>query len=113
MFAAQWAELAGFFKSIAYILTAVAALAVGAATLVAVVGGRKLSAHIKTKLADLDMAVNGVDKDAGERPLIDKVRLIEERQTSVVGGMSAIIRTLDRICTHLHIPTHSQEEKAA
>jgi hypothetical protein len=99
--AVQWAELAGFFKSIAYILGAVAFVTVAVAALVAVSGGRRLTAHIKTKLADLDMAVNGIDHDAGERPLIEKVRTIESRQ-------SGIVTTLNRICVHLEIPTHAE-----
>lgn len=104
--AADWTALAGFFKSIAYIIAAGAFAATAAAALVAVTGGRKLSAHIKTKLADLDMAVNGVDHANGERPLIDKVRTIEARQSGIVG-------TLNRICEHLQIPTHEDKDIAA
>ncbi len=95
--AANWAALAGFFKSLAYLLAGIAFVVLAAASLLAVAGGRKLSAHIKTKLADLDMAVNGVEH--GEPTLINKVRNIET--------------TLDRICRHLRIPTHSEQEKAA
>lgn len=99
MTAAAASNLSEELRAIATIILALSAL-VGVVLLGWVlIHQRRSTIRIESKLGNLDIAVNGVDKAAGEKPLIDKVRRIES--------------TLDRICGHLGLPTHSEQEKAA
>lgn len=90
--------LADVLRSIAYIIGALALLAIACGVAWALLHQRRSTMRIESKLGNLDLAVNGVEHTDEDPPLIDKVRRIE--------------RTLDRICDHLAIPTHSQKEAA-
>lgn len=90
--------LAEIIKAIAYLLGALALLAIACGVAWALLHQRRSTMRIESKLGNLDLAVNGVAHTDEDPPLIDKVRRIE--------------RTLDRICDHLAIPTHQQKEAA-
>ena len=90
--------LAEIIRSVAYVIGALALLAIACGVAWALLHQRRSTMRIESKLGNLDLAVNGVEHTDEDPPLIDKVRRIE--------------RTLDRICDHLAIPTHSQKEAA-
>jgi len=90
--------LAEIIRSVAYAIGALALLALACGVAWGLVHQRRSTMRIESKLGNLDLAVNGVANTEEDPPLIDKVRRIE--------------RTLDRICDHLAIPSHSQKEAA-
>jgi uncharacterized protein YoxC len=88
--------LAEVIKAVAFAIGAIALLALAIGVAWALMHQRKVSASIDSRLGHLELGVNGVTGESDDPPLIDKVRRIE--------------RTLDRICDHLAIPSHSQKE---
>lgn len=88
-------SIANVFRALAYAIVALAVLTLCAGISWAIIHQRRFSAKVDSKLGAIDLAVNGVAPD--EPRLIDKVRRIES--------------TLDRICTHLAIPTHTEEHQ--
>lgn len=95
----DWAGLAGFLKSIAYVVVSAAALFLAYGVAWSMIHQRKVTASIDSRLGHLEVGVNGIQPD--EPPLIDKVRGIEARQHGVLA-------TLNRICNHLGIPPHQE-----
>lgn len=96
----DWSGLSGVLQSVAYVVVSAAAAILAYGVAWSLTHQRKVSASIDSRLGHLELGVNGVSD--GEPPLIDKVRLIESRQ-------SGIVDTLDRVCHHLGIPEHRHE----
>lgn len=90
--------VAEVLRSVAYVIGALSLLAIACGIAWALLHQRRTSLRIESKLGDLDLAVNGVQHTDDDPPLVEKVRRIE--------------RTLDRICNHLHIPSHAEREAA-
>ena len=91
--------LADIIKAIAYAIGAIALVVLAVGVTWALMHQRKVSASIDSRLGHLELGVNGVTGEPDDPPLVDKVRNIE--------------RTLDRICKHLAIPAHTQQQKDA
>ena len=94
-------DLAGVLTSVAVIIAALALLAIAIGVLYSLTHQRKVSASIDSRLGHLELGVNGVTGEPDDPPLVDKVRNLER-------GQQSIAETLDRICGHLAIPTHTQ-----
>ena len=91
-------DVSDVLRSVAYIVGAIALLVIAIGVMWALLHQHRVSASIESKLGHLDLAVNGVTGLPDDPPLVEKVRRIE--------------RTLDRLCVHLSIPTHSESEAA-